>query len=429
MQKYLSILFFLFYVVFSIQSQSIEQLLFELPDLSFQKLENDKNGCQIYELKVRQAIDHASPSKGYFYQRVFLSHRSFDAPTVLITEGYSMHRSPKNELTDLLNANQIGVEHRYFGKSLPDSMDYHYLNLKQATADLHYVRQLFDKIYKNKWVSTGISKGGATSIYYKYFFPNDVDLSVPYVAPINKSFEEQNIYNFLDTVGSDECREKIKRFQIKVLENRLLMLPRLKFYAKGAGVKFDIVSLPKAFELSVLELPFSFWQWGHSCNKIPSDTASIDEIADYFIKVSDISFFGDKSINDLGSHYYQAATEMGYYGYRTKDFKHLLHELPTDSNPMALFFPFEMTDKFDGKLLADVNDWLEKKGHGFIYIYGELDTWSASAVVPNNKVDSKSFVLKGKSHGSARISSMTDVEKQSFISTLEQWLSLKIESK
>ena len=429
MKKYILILIFNTLFLFTAYSQSIEQLLFDLPDVSFKKIETDKNGCEIYELKIRQALDHTAAAKGYFYQRVFLSHRNFDAPTVMITEGYSLNRSPKNELTELLKANQIGVEHRYFGKSLPDSLDYKYLNMKQATADLHYVRQLFDQIYKNKWISTGISKGGATSIYYKYFFPNDVDASVPYVAPINKSFEEQRIYHFLDTVGADECRASIKAFQVKLLENRELILPRLKYYAKGARVKFDIVPLPKAFELSVLELPFSFWQWGHGCDKIPSDTAAIDEIVDYFINIADVSFFGDKSIIDLASHYYQAATEMGYYGYKTDEFKHLLQELPIDSNPMALFFPFNMTDKFDGKLVSDVNKWLEKKGDKFIYIYGALDTWSASAVVPNNKVDAKSFMLKGKSHGSARISSMTEEEKKEFISTLEQWLSLKIETK
>lgn len=429
MLKRFQILFIFICLIFSSYAQSIEQLLFELPNVSFKKLESNDSERQVYELKVKQPLDHANPSKAYFYQRVYLSHRSFDAPTVMITEGYSLNRNPKNELTELLNANQIGVEHRYFGQSMPDSMDYRYLNMKQATADLHNLRQLFDKIYSNKWVSTGISKGGATAIYYKYFFPKDVDASVPYVAPINKSYEETRIYEFLDTVGSSECRIQIKDLQIELLKNRELILPRLKYYAKGARLKFDIVTLPKAFELAVLELPFSFWQWGHSCDKIPKDTVGIDDLTDYFISISDIGFFADKSIADFSSHYYQAATEMGYYGYQTKEFAHLLKELPTDTNPMALFYSFDMKDEFDGKLLKDVNNWLEKKGHRFIYIYGALDTWSASAVYPSAKVDSKSFMLSGKSHASARISSMTKEQKQSFISTLEHWLSIEIDAK
>ena len=77
--------------------------------------------------------------------------------------------------------------------------------------------QLFEIIYRGKWVSTGISKGGATTIYYRYFYPDDVDVSVPYVAPVNRELEDQRLYSFLETIGSDECREKIRSFQIRVL--------------------------------------------------------------------------------------------------------------------------------------------------------------------------------------------------------------------
>ena len=102
------------------------------------------------------------------------------------------------------------MEHRYFGESMPDSLNYNYLNLKQATADLHHIRQLFGQIYTGKWVSTGVSKGGATTIFYRYFYPEDVDASVPYVAPVNREQEDQRLYRFLDTIGTDQCREKIR---------------------------------------------------------------------------------------------------------------------------------------------------------------------------------------------------------------------------
>ena len=42
-------------------------------------------------------------------------------------------------LTNLLDANQIMVEHRYFGKSVPDSLDWNYLNIKQSAADHHRI--------------------------------------------------------------------------------------------------------------------------------------------------------------------------------------------------------------------------------------------------------------------------------------------------
>ena len=67
----------------------------------------------------------------------------------------------------------------FFGKSIPDSMKWEYLTVEQAAADLHTINQLFRKIYKGKWISTGISKGGQTTLYFKYFYPEDVDIAIP----------------------------------------------------------------------------------------------------------------------------------------------------------------------------------------------------------------------------------------------------------
>ena len=320
MKKYMFLLlFFILSLHIQAQEKRIESTLSKIPDITFKKIK-EVNGYETYVLHVKQPIDHSDSSKGFFRQKVYLSHRSFEKPTVLVTAGYDVNKNRKSELTELLESNQILVEHRYFGESIPDSLDYKFLNLKQATADLHKIRGLFSSLYSNKWISTGVSKGGATTIFYRYFYPNDIDVSVPYVAPINKSYEEQRIYNFLDTIGTDKCRKKIKDFQIKVLENREKIVPLLKFYSLGARVDYSYLSLSEAFEYAVLEYPFSFWQWGHDCNKIPTKTASIEEIAKHFIAVSNISFFSDNTIRQLSSHYYQSATEMGYYGYETSEF-------------------------------------------------------------------------------------------------------------
>jgi len=364
--------------------------------------------------------------KGFFSQKVYLSHTSSEKPTVIVTAGYSVNQNYLSEMSRLLESNQILVEHRYFGESMPDSLDYHFLNLKQATADLHKIRQLFSSVYENKWVSTGVSKGGATTIFYRYFYPNDVDVSVPYVAPINKTYEEPRIYYFLDTIGTEECRNKIKDFQVRLLQNREELIPLLKFYSIGARANYTYLSLGEAFEYAVMEYPFSFWQWGSDCKDIPTQTATVQDIAEYFISVSNLTFFSDEEIRQYGPHYYQSATEMGYYGYETAEFKAYLIDLPTDHNPMALFYPFDMTDTFDGQLLNDVNLWLKTDGDKFIYIYGGNDTWSASAVPPNDDVDSEWFILKGKHHGNARIKNMTPTEQKKLISTLEKWLSIKI---
>ena len=408
------------------QQQQLEQQLFELPDVSFKAIQASE-GRLAYELKIKQPLDHKNPDKGHFYQRVFLDHKSFDAPTVIVTEGYSRTYNRPYELTKLLQANQLDVEHRFYGKSIPEDMDYQYLTLEQATADLHHINELFKQLYQNKWVSTGISKGGQTTIFYRYFYPNDVDVSVPYVAPLNLEFEEKRIYSFLDTVGSDECRKKIKDLQVRLLKEYDKVLPLVRWYSKGANLKFKYLTFEEAFEFTILEYPFSFWQWGGKCEDIPTASDPLEDALEHLLDVSGIAFFSDRDMEVFSSHYYQAAKQMGYYGYETAEFKGLLKALPTDKNPHAAFTPNKMKLPFDNSLPLKVNEWIKKNGNKFIYINGALDTWSATAVPPTQGVDALWFFLKGQDHGGARIKNMSTEERTQMIQKLEQWLEIEIE--
>ena len=410
----------------SAQTNSLETLLFELPDVVFKKIETAKNFEATYELRVKQPIDHSDTSKGYFQQRVFLSHRGFEQPTVMITEGYDRPRNRINELTELLNGNQLLIEHRYFGKSVPDTLDYNYLTLKQVTNDLHHIKELFKKVYHKKWLATGRSKGGATTLFYRYFYPNDVDVSVNYVGPINNAFEDQRIYKFLDTVGTKSCRKKIESFQRYLLKNRKQIVPLLQAYSLGANAKYTYHNFEKAFEFAVMEYPFSFWQYGHDCEDIPNTSTTYIDAVKYFTYVADMTFFADKATNGYAPHYYQSATEFGYYGYETSEFKGLLTELSTDQNPHAAFTPNKMNAPFNGELLSKINTWLPNQGNKIIHIYGTLDTWSASAVPPSDKVDALWFFMEGKHHGNAQIKTMNPAEKGKLVAALERWLSIKI---
>ena len=425
--KKLIFFFLLFIAKISIaQSGGLEALLYDLPDVRFEKIKTPDGFAVAYELRVRQPIDHHHPEKGYFYQRVFLTHKGFDRPTVICTEGYQRPHNRIYELTRLLNANQLDVEHRYFGESVPPGNGFEYLNLEQATADLHHIRELFGRIYKNKWVSTGISKGGQTTIYYRYFYPEDVEVSVPYVAPLNLQLEEKRIYEFLDTVGTAECRQKIFAIQKRILENRPESLLRLHWYNEGLGLQFTYLTEEEAFEYAVLEYPFSFWQLGHQCADIPPADAPLDEIIAHFVGVSSMDFFSDQSMKDYAPHYWQAGNEMGYYSYKTDDFKGLLKALPMKPNPSAVFMPGKVKPRFDGILPAKVHQWIAEHGNNFIYINGDSDTWSATAVRPSGKTNAVFFFMPGKDHRKARIKYMNDKEKNKLVQTLEKWLELRI---
>ena len=416
------ILVFLVVQAFDVAAQpsAFEQKLFELPDVIFHSIETPEGYQAAYELSIKQPLDHEHPEKGHFYQRAFLSHKDYNLPTVMVTEGYQRNANRISELSNYLGANQIMIEHRFFGQSKPNNMDWQYLNLQQVTADLHKINQLFRQIYSAKWVSTGISKSGQTTIFYRYFYPNDVQLSVPYVAPLNLAFEDKRIYDFLEEVGTAECREDIKDVQTRLLKDRKEVLPLLKWFAKGKGYTFDYMSLEEAFEYAVLEYSFSFWQLGHDCSAIPDKNAPLDELVNNFIDVVGLYLYADVGIEQFGPHYYQAASEMGYYGFDTRPFRRHLKVLP--KKPHAAFVPGHLQPEFDDKLIKKVSKWLKKEGNGFVYIYGGIDTWSATRVPESNEVDAVWIVMSGKSHGDARIENMTKAEKEMLNKMIEKYL-------
>ncbi|NBG65912.1 S28 family serine protease [Acidiluteibacter ferrifornacis] len=409
------------------QDFNIEEQLYNLPDVIFKKINTPLGYEAAYELRIKQQIDHQDPKKGYFYQRAYLSHRGFNRPTTMVTQGYTSNSNRISEVAELIKSNQIDVEHRFFGESVPDSIEYQYLTLEQATADLHHINEIFRKIYPNKWVSTGISKGGQTSIFYRYFYPEDVDVSIPYVAPLNASLEDERIYTFLDTVGTNECRAKIKALQTRLLKERESVLPLLRWYSYGAQLHFNYLTFEEAFEYAVLEYSFSFWQWGNDCNDIPSKNASLEEVLYHFVTVSGVDFFADQSMEDFASHYYQAGSQMGYYGYNISDFKPLLKALPTDKNPSAVFMPNKMKVPFNNSTPKKAAEWAKKHGNKMIYINGNSDTWSATAIRPNDNVDAIWFFLDGKDHRDARIKNMNNSERVKLVNNLERWLDMEIE--
>jgi PS-10 peptidase S37 len=403
----------------------IERMLYDMPDISFEKLTDGASLYPEYKIKIKQPLDHKNPKKGYFYQLMRLTHHGFDRPTVMSTQGYQIFLG-KNEIEAILDANHLNIEHRFFGESVPDSMQWQYLTLEQVTADLHHINELFRAIYPNKWVSTGISKGGQTTIFYRYFYPNDVNVSIPYVAPFNNGLEDKRIYTFLDTIGTLECRQKIHDFQVYMLQNETEALKRLKWFSKGAKLKYDYLgSLEKAYEYTVLEYSFSFWQWGSTCSNIP-DNSNLDVALEHLIEVSDIGFFSDRDIAAYAPHYYQAATQMGYYGYNIAPFKPYLTQFK--QNPLATFPPKAAgLTVYDNLLNEKVDKWLNSNGNNFIYIYGGDDTWSADRVFPSNKVNSKSYILVGKDHGKARIKNMSPEMQQDLALKLKGWLDLPVD--
>jgi hypothetical protein len=388
-----------------------------------QNLPQVEVNSQRIELDFKQPLDHKNPNQEKFTQRVILNHVGYDRPTVVKIEGYGLYSKERGELAKLLNANQIIIEHRFFKESKPDSLKWQYLDIWQAATDHHKIIQAFKDLYPGKWISTGISKGGQATIFHRKYYPEDVDVSVPYVAPLNFSDEDTRVYDFLDEVGTKACRQKIYTFQKQLFERKAKIMPLFREYARNKDYQFEM-GIERAYDLNILEYPFAFWQWGISeCHKIPGPNASNQEIFKHLVKVSDGSFFEKDGIKYNRPFFYQALTEIGMYGYEVEPFRKYLED--TTNITFEHTLPEGVTVSFDSTAMQEVQQWIQTEGNNMLYIYGEYDPWSATSVNPGEKTNAVKMVNPGGSHRT-RIDSFPAYMKDSIYSVLEKWTGVEI---
>jgi len=413
------------------QAQQIKSILHQkilsLPGATVKVVDSDSHFKEAFEIFITQPVDHMNPNNGpKFTQRIYLRHVDFVKPMIFNNEGYATSEKRRTELAKILKCNEMFVEHRYFGESKPDSsLGWKYLTTAQAAADHKRLVDLFKSMYKGKWVSTGISKGGQSTIFFKYYYPNAVDVWVPYVAPLNLEQEDSRIFTFLNHVGTESCRNKIKSFQRAVLKNRNSILPLLENHAMEKGYSFYL-GLEKTFDYAVLEYSFSFWQWGRAgCEEIPDSSASPDSLLKHLYTTSSFNYFDSKSVNYYKPFYYQAYSEIGYYGYEIKEFSDLLVDVKGDYASSILLAPQEAEFNFDKNLMVNINSFIQDHGNNMMYIYGEYDTWSATAVHIGTETNAVKMVKKEGSHRT-RIKSFNSEEKEKIYSILEDWLEYDI---
>ena len=384
-------------------------------------LQNESTFERIIEVLIEQPIDHRNPEGESFMQRVYISHVDPSLPVVMVTAGYDAKYYYTSEITAELRCNQIMVEHRYFGNSTPDSLYWQYLDTWQAATDHHMIVSLFKELYPEQWISTGISKGGQTVIYHSYYYPEDVDVRVPYVAPLNFGVEDERIYSFVDHVGSPKERRKVKKFQKMALKNQEDYLDAFKAFSEKKGYSYELVGgVEKAFEYCVLEYSFAYWQWGYvASKKIPGKAAQSEEIVEHMNRVAGFDYFSDQFIVEFRPFFYQALTEMGYYGYDLEVFEKYLKHV---DNPIFTFTIPESVDlSFNEELSVDLQLYLNEEAENYIFIYGEYDTWSATAVTSIGDSNSKIFFKEGGSHRT-RINNMPKEQKEEVYTALGSFL-------
>ncbi|MDA3816609.1 MAG: S28 family serine protease [Prolixibacteraceae bacterium] len=406
---------------------SFKQKLENLPHIvSVKEIEHHSFFKATYEVMFKQYLDHEDPQKGTFLQRVFISNYDEKSPVVYVTEGYTANYAAKptyiNELSKIIEGNQVVVEHRYFGESMPEDVNWDYLTIENATTDLHVIykdlKQLFDS--NNKWIATGISKGGQNTIAYKAFYPDDMDISIAYVGPVNFEVEDERMQNFLKSVGNESCREKIEDFQLAVLKNRDDIEVLVDSLSEAKDYSYSIPT-GQVLDYSVLEYSFAFWQWGRDCKEIPADTVSPRELFNHLLSVSGPDYFSKEGIETIKAFFVQAVKEFGYYGYDTEPFQDYLEIETAEGYIPKVFLSGVEPIEYSNETSEFIEKTIMKDGENLIMIYGENDPWTAGALEENPQTKAVWFVKPDGSHRT-RIENMSYAQRAEIYKLLETLL-------
>lgn len=405
----------------------IEEFLKSIPQiLSFEKLEDDWTGFEsTWQLTFKQPLDHFDQSIGYSIpQRVYLHFKSYDAPVVLYGTGYEIYNFIPH-VARLLDANVIEFEYRYFDKSIPDGMypdvNWTYLTSRQASADLHDIYEAFKPAFRNKWVSSGVSKGGITSALYARFYPDDMDLYLPFCAPFCTSLDDEGIGKWIsEGIATQEVRDGMINF-IKMalwMQDELCEEAAKRDEFKALSLEDIAAEMPgyiiNTFFDRLAYKPVSDW-----FPTIPDENSSVADVFDFIsgkeqtvekrrkdMMVTFSTKSGEEESLSLNSPYEpQALKELGYFNYDLTPYREEVEEnlisyddarfsdnLGTAAEREAIAFSDTLMVNFLGKFLPKTNAKM-------IFVYGQDDYWTGAGIKDNcGNPNIERFIIKDSNH-------------------------------
>jgi len=400
-----------------------------IPGMTVEERTTTLTGYRFFVMNYDQPVDHQNMAGAHFPQRMTLLHRDYAAPVVAHNSGYNVStRGTRSQLTVMIDGNQLSMEHRYFSPSRPDPADRTKLNISQAASDQHRITQaLKARIYRDsKWLTTGASKGGMTSLFHRRFFPDDVDGTVALVAPIDYPADAvqsptNRYFIFLENVGTDPvCRQKLKDFQNLALARRAAMKTRMQATATFTA----ILGLDRALEFAVEELPFIFWQYGGQsrCATIPASNASDDAVFQFLDDTVSVAAYADDDILAFLPYYHQSSTQLGY---PISDESYLTGLLYPGQDTAQAYVPsgIPIPAYDNGAAMQDIQSWISSSGSEILLIYGQNDPWTAGAVSIGSATDSFKYIAPGGNHGSS-IVTLGATEEAAATATVMRWAGL-----
>ncbi|MBQ3455531.1 MAG: hypothetical protein IJG36_03760, partial [Synergistaceae bacterium] len=442
----------------------------------------DKSGDIAFNEKYiawfEQPLDWDNPSGGKFLQRAEIGFQGMDSVNVMYVGGYELYDSnfPKDdrvELAKMYSANFISIEYRYFGESMPAGLSddvpalWEHLTNKNAAADFHNIMEKLRGILSGNWVFTGVSKGGYTTNVFAYYYPNDADAYVPYVAPLCEGTEDPRLPEAVYTVIGNErygavqakvYRDLMMKYLVEMIRERHYIQPRYyklisddipvgseDFYiSPDAMPSYDI-----SYEAELLYLPVEVWQYDKGFDsfdavlKMPKDTSRDRELylrsmLELLRRVDDDGDMEEKKVNKatgvgvIYAYYVQVMKENGSY---CKMFKYFREALAKE----GLTLKFKEEDEpgydartqvkphllaslsFDRTLNDNIREWSHTTESNVMMIYGTSDPWYFMRMPDVTDNPNVHIFTAQYGHG-AEISMLASDDKAAATKLLDTWL-------
>jgi hypothetical protein len=159
---------------------------------------------------------------------------------------------------------------------------------------------------------------------------------------------------------------------------------------------------------------------------VPAPGAPAQELYDFLAITyggSVTQFLGDRALSFFAPYFHQSATELGGPAYPQAHLSDLV-AAPIEDLP-HLYPPYGagIAKTYDPAAMEDVDAWVRTEGDRILFVYGEVDPWSAGMMAPAPGKDAARYVVGGGNHG-ALLSDLAPGEQAAAVATLRRWLSI-----
>ena len=398
---------------------------------------------QAYYFNYNQLIDHSDPSKGTFKQQVVLSFVDKNAHTILHTQGYSLvgdwdnnHnrmdsiRAPhflwalsKDYGKNGFDLNCVQVEYRYHGFSLPqgDNDRFNYLSAWQQSQDLHaIVTDLKKALFTGdgKWLSTGVSKNGVTTAQYAFYDEmygwNDIDVYVPFVAPITPQEWDLRVGTYMLTESSKDVQADLKKAYEKLVNDQEIAeattAAYITKYEQRNSTKVPSDSMFLYTLGGVMDNLFKVQSYGDIATWkkfIPNEKSKTEDYVTFFMLDDDDARIYRKTLGARGPRGPLAwrrdpfQVQIGIdQGNMSDDYTWYLEgKLLSDSD--KAYFKNIMEEAKKSKtidLQVELLKNLETTNKKLIFVYGENDPWTGAAIPDPTNPNVKKYLVPNGTH-------------------------------